>query len=263
MAEPGGVLTLVGTPIGNLGDLTPAALAALRAADVICAEDTRRTRKLLTANGIGARRLTSIRAQNEEREAARVVRWVAEGRAVAYVTDAGMPAVSDPGERLVRAVLAAGGRVAAAPGPDAATAALALSGLPADRWAFEGFLPVKGQARGERLARIAAESRTTVVYEAPHRLAAHAGRPGGAGRPRPARGGRQRPDQALRAGLAGPAGLGGHRPGGHRAQGRVRGGDRPGALTFWSARWLASNHPAGQNESAPTAPAPRRSPAGS
>ncbi len=172
MAEAGGVLTLVGTPIGNLGDLTPAALAALRAADVICAEDTRRTRKLLTAHGVRPRRMMSIRAQNEEREAARVVRWVvAEGRAVAYVTDAGMPAVSDPGERLVRAVLAAGGRVAAAPGADAATAALALSGLPAERWAFEGFLPVKGQARGERLARIAAEPRTTVVYEAPHRLA--------------------------------------------------------------------------------------------
>jgi 16S rRNA (cytidine1402-2'-O)-methyltransferase len=183
VAEAGGVLTLVGTPIGNLGDLAPAALAALRAAEVICAEDTRRTRKLLTAHGVRPRRLTSIRAQNEEREAARVVRWVvAEGRAVAYVTDAGMPAVSDPGERLVRAVLAAGGRVAAAPGPDAATAALALSGLPAERWAFEGFLPLKGQARGERLARIAAEPRTTVVYEAPRRLArtladlaAHAG----------------------------------------------------------------------------------------
>jgi 16S rRNA (cytidine1402-2'-O)-methyltransferase len=171
VAEGGGVLTLVGTPIGNLGDVTPAALAALRSADVICAEDTRRTRKLLTAHGIRPRRLTSIRAQNEEREAARVVRWVAEGRAVAYATDAGMPAVSDPGERLVGAVLAAGGRVAAAPGPDAATAALALSGLPAGRWAFEGFLPLKGQARDEHLTRIAAEPRTTVVYEAPHRLA--------------------------------------------------------------------------------------------
>jgi 16S rRNA (cytidine1402-2'-O)-methyltransferase len=171
VAEGGGVLTLVGTPIGNLGDVTPAALAALRGADVICAEDTRRTRKLLTAHGIRPRRLTSIRARNEEREAARVVRWVAEGRAVAYVTDAGMPAVSDPGERLVRAVLAAGGRVATAPGPDAATAALALSGLPADSWAFEGFLPLKGQARDERLAAIAAGPRTTVVYEAPHRLA--------------------------------------------------------------------------------------------
>jgi 16S rRNA (cytidine1402-2'-O)-methyltransferase len=171
VADPGGVLTLVGTPIGNLGDVTPAALAALQDADVICAEDTRRTRKLLTAHGIRPRRLTSIRAQNEEREAARVVRWVAEGRAVTYVTDAGMPAVSDPGERLVRAVLAAGGRVAAAPGPDAATTALTLSGLPAQRWAFEGFLPLKGQAREERLAHIAAEPRTSVVYEAPHRLA--------------------------------------------------------------------------------------------
>jgi 16S rRNA (cytidine1402-2'-O)-methyltransferase len=170
-ARSPGVLTLVGTPIGNLGDVTPAALAALRTADVICAEDTRRTRKLLTAHGIRPRRFTSIRARNEEREAARVVRWVAEGRAVAYVTDAGMPAISDPGERLVRAVLAAGGRVATAPGPDAATSALALSGLPTGSWAFEGFLPLKGQARDERLAGIAAEPRTTVVYEAPHRLA--------------------------------------------------------------------------------------------
>jgi 16S rRNA (cytidine1402-2'-O)-methyltransferase len=163
-------LVVVGTPIGNLGDLTPAARAALDTANVICAEDTRRTRKLLSAFDIHPPLLVSVREHNEERESGRVLRWLTEGRRVAYVTDAGMPTVSDPGQRLVRAVLDGGGRVAVVPGPDAATTALLLSGFPAGSWCFEGFLPVKGTARSRRLAAIVQEHRTVVLFEAPHRL---------------------------------------------------------------------------------------------
>ena len=165
-----GRLTLVGTPIGNLSDISDRARRALAAADVICAEDTRRTRRLLTAYDVHPPVLVSVREHNEQRQAARVLRWLADGRAVAYVTDAGMPVLSDPGERLVRAVIAADGVVAVAPGPDAATCALLVSGLPMARWCFEGFLPVKGRIRRERLAAIALEPRTVVVFEAPHRL---------------------------------------------------------------------------------------------
>ncbi|HXZ65868.1 MAG TPA: 16S rRNA (cytidine(1402)-2'-O)-methyltransferase [Streptosporangiaceae bacterium] len=165
-----GRLTLVGTPIGNLGDVSDRARRALAAADVICAEDTRRTRKLLTAYDIHPPLLVSVRQHNEQRQAARVLQWLAEGRAVAYVTDAGMPVLSDPGERLVRAVLAADGAVGVAAGPDAATSALLLSGLPAARWCFEGFLPVKGRNRRQRIAALASEPRTAVLFEAPHRL---------------------------------------------------------------------------------------------
>lgn len=167
---PKGTLTLIGTPIGNLGDLPAGALEALRSADVLCAEDTRRTRKLLSAYGVHPARLVSIRAHNERREAARVLGWLAEGKRVGYVTDAGMPTVSDPGQELVRAVLDAGGSVAVAPGPDAVTTALALSGFPVERWCFEGFLPVKGAERAARLVAVAAEPRTVVFFEAPHRL---------------------------------------------------------------------------------------------
>lgn len=165
-----GRLTLVGTPIGNLADVSDRARRTLAAADVICAEDTRRTRRLLTAYDVHPPVLVSVREHNEQRQAARVLRWLAEGRAVAYVTDAGMPVLSDPGERLVRAVIAADGVVAVAPGPDAATCALLVSGLPMARWCFEGFLPVKGRLRRDRLAAIAIEPRTVVLFEAPHRL---------------------------------------------------------------------------------------------
>jgi len=165
-----GRLTIVGTPIGNLADVTDRIRRTLATADVICAEDTRRTRRLLTAYDVHPPMLVSVREHNEQRQAARVLRWLADGRSVAYVTDAGMPVLSDPGERLVRAVIAADGVVAVAPGPDAASSALLVSGLPADRWCFEGFLPVKGRARRDRLAAIAAERRTTVLFEAPHRL---------------------------------------------------------------------------------------------
>jgi 16S rRNA (cytidine1402-2'-O)-methyltransferase len=165
-----GRLTLVGTPIGNLADVSDRIRRTLATADVICAEDTRRTRRLLTAYDVHPPVLVSVREHNEQRQAAQVLRWLADGRSVAYVTDAGMPVLSDPGERLVRAVIAAGGVVAVAPGPDAASSALLVSGLPSARWCFEGFLPVKGRARRDRLAAVAAEPRTIVLFEAPHRL---------------------------------------------------------------------------------------------
>jgi 16S rRNA (cytidine1402-2'-O)-methyltransferase len=165
-----GRLTIVGTPIGNLADVSDRIRRTLATADVICAEDTRRTRHLLAAYDVHPPMLVSVREHNEQRQAAQVLRWLADGRSVAYVTDAGMPVLSDPGERLVRAVIAAGGLVAVAPGPDAASCALLVSGLPSGRWCFEGFVPVKGRARRERLAALAAEPRTVVLFEAPHRL---------------------------------------------------------------------------------------------
>jgi 16S rRNA (cytidine1402-2'-O)-methyltransferase len=169
--RPAGALVLVGTPIGNLGDLSPRAVEELRTADVIAAEDTRRTRTLLSHAGIPAgRRLRAVHARNEAAAAARIVDEIRGGERVAVVTDAGMPGISDPGAALVRACLDAGLRVETVPGPSAALTALVLSGLPADRFAFEGFLPRKGRARAERIAAVAGEARTTVVFEAPNRV---------------------------------------------------------------------------------------------
>jgi len=166
-----GTLVLVATPIGNLGDLSPRSSRALADADVIACEDTRRTRQLLSHEGIAAGgRLVTV---NDHTEAAQVHALLARldaGERVALVTDAGMPAVSDPGERLVAAAAAAGHRVEVVPGPSAALAALVVSGLPTGRFCFEGFLPRKGRARAERLAELAVERRTTVVFEAPHRV---------------------------------------------------------------------------------------------
>jgi 16S rRNA (cytidine1402-2'-O)-methyltransferase len=162
---------LVGTPIGNLADLAPRAVEALRDADVIAAEDTRRTRALLTHAGVSAgRRLVAVHEHNERARAAELVEAIRAGTTVAVVTDAGMPGISDPGERLVRACVDAGLDVEVVPGPSALVAALVLSGLSTDRFAFEGFLPRKGAARRARLAELAREPRTTVVFESPHRL---------------------------------------------------------------------------------------------
>lgn len=167
----GGRLVLVGTPIGNLGDLSPRAVEVLRAADVIAAEDTRRTRALLTHAGVpGGRRLVAVHEHNERSRAAELVEEMRRGATVALVTDAGLPGVSDPGERVVRACVDAGVVVEVVPGPSAALAGLVVSGLPSARFAFEGFLPRKGPTRRERLAEIARDPRTTVVFEAPHRL---------------------------------------------------------------------------------------------
>ena len=163
---------LVGTPIGNLGDLSPRAVQALTDADVIAAEDTRRTRPLLTAAGIpAAGRLVSFHGPDEPALAARLVERIVErNERLVCVTDAGMPGISDPGERLVTAALAAGVAVEVVPGPSATLAALVLSGLPTGRFVFEGFLPRKGRQRTERLALLRAEERTVVLFEAPHRL---------------------------------------------------------------------------------------------
>jgi 16S rRNA (cytidine1402-2'-O)-methyltransferase len=166
-------LVLVATPIGNLGDLSPRAVEVLRDADVIAAEDTRRTRALLTHAGIAAAgRLRAVHAHNERRSTQWVVDAVRDGRRVAYVTDAGMPGVSDPGAELVRACLDDGLPVEVVPGPSAVLAALVLSGLPTDRFVFEGFLPRRGPARRERIAALAGEPRTAVVFEAPSRVRA-------------------------------------------------------------------------------------------
>ncbi len=170
---PVGSLVLVGTPIGNLGDLSPRAVEELRAADVIAAEDTRRTRALLTHAGIPAgRRLRAVHARNEAAAAERIVGEIRGGERVAVVTDAGMPGISDPGAQLVRACLDAGLPVEAVPGPSAALTAVVLSGLPSDRFVFEGFLPRKGRSRAERIAALADEPRTSVLFEAPGRVRA-------------------------------------------------------------------------------------------
>ena len=166
-----GALVLVGTPIGNLGDLAPRAVDALRSADTICCEDTRRTGRLLQHAGVERSRLVVVNDHTEAHEVPGVVARLSRGERVAVVSDAGMPGISDPGERLVRAAVAAGHGVEVVPGPSAALAALVTSGLPAGRFVFEGFLPRKGSGRTERLGAVASEPRTVVLYEAPHRLA--------------------------------------------------------------------------------------------
>ena len=166
----GGALVLVGTPIGNLGDLSPRAVEALEAADLVCCEDTRRTGRLLEHAGVSGARLRRVDEHTETGAIGDVCELLAAGETVAVVTDAGMPAVTDPGGRLVAACAAAGHTVTVVPGPSAGVAALAVSGLPSGRFCFEGFLPRKGKARAERLEQIARERRTTVVYESPHRL---------------------------------------------------------------------------------------------
>ncbi len=169
MSESPG-LVLVGTPIGNLGDLSERGRAALEDADLIACEDTRRSGALLAHLGIGRREFVVCNEHTQARAAERVVEAIEAGRSVALVSDAGMPSVSDPGEHVVRAVLEAGQAVTVVPGPTAAVSALVLSGLSSGRWCFEGFLPRKGSARSTRLAEVANETRTTVLYEAPHRL---------------------------------------------------------------------------------------------
>jgi len=164
-------LVLVGTPIGNLGDLSPRAVEALAGADTIACEDTRRTRALLSHLGLPAgHRLVAVHDHNEAGAVRNVLARLDRGERVVVVTDAGMPGISDPGERLVAAAAAAGYTVEVVPGPSAMIAALVVSGLPTSRFTFEGFLPRKGSARGQRLAEIAADARTTVLFEAPHRV---------------------------------------------------------------------------------------------
>ena len=165
-----GTLWLVATPIGNLGDLTPRAIEVLGSVALICCEDTRRTGKLLHHAGISGVPLAVTNDHTEFHRIGDVLAALGRGEDVAVVTDAGTPAVSDPGVRLVQAAVDAGHTVSAVPGPDAATTALVVSGLPTERFAFEGFLPRSGTARTQRLARVAADDRTVVLYEAPHRI---------------------------------------------------------------------------------------------
>ena len=165
-----GRLVVVGTPIGNLGDLSPRAIEALGAAALICCEDTRRTGRLLQHAGLRDRRLAITNEHTERARIGEVLEVLGGGGDVALVTDAGTPGISDPGERLVRAVLDAGHDVTTVPGPTALVSALVASGLPTGRFAFEGFLPRTGRARADRLAELATERRTLVIYEAPHRV---------------------------------------------------------------------------------------------
>ena len=168
MQSPG-TLHIVATPIGNLGDLSSRALEVLGAVDAICAEDTRHTRQLLSHFGL-ERPLLALHQHNEDAQAAQLVARLQAGESLALVSDAGTPLVSDPGFRLVRAARMAGVRISPVPGACAAIAALSVAGIASDRFAFEGFLPAKGGARRERLARLAAESRTLIFYESAHRI---------------------------------------------------------------------------------------------
>jgi len=172
-----GRLVLVATPIGNLGDLSPRARAVLASADLVCCEDTRRTRALLSAMGIAAGgahgdRLLSLHGHNEATRVERVLSCVAAGGTVAVVSDAGTPGVSDPGALLVARLAEAGETISVVPGPTSVVAALVVSGLPTDRFSVEGFLPRKGKERRERVDSLMADQRTTVVLEAPGRVAA-------------------------------------------------------------------------------------------
>lgn len=171
-ARDGGTLWLVATPIGNLGDLPPRAVETLAAVTLVCCEDTRRTGRLLQHAGIRVERLAVANDHTEHSRIVDVLGELGAGNDVAVVTDAGTPGISDPGERLVRAAIDGGYDVSAVPGPDAVTTALVISGLPTARYVFEGFLPRSGRDRSERLAEIAGERRTIVLYEAPHRIAA-------------------------------------------------------------------------------------------
>lgn len=171
MAPPG-TLVVVSTPIGNLGDLSARAGEALAAVDVVACEDTRRTGRLLHHLGLAGRRMMRLDAHREATAAADVIEVLAGGGRVALVSDAGTPAVSDPGQRLVDRVVGAGYEVRAVPGPSAVLAALVVSGLPLDRFVFEGFLPRRGPERAARIGELVAESRTAVIFESPHRAAA-------------------------------------------------------------------------------------------
>jgi len=167
-----GALVLIGTPIGNLGDLSPRAVEELARADVVACEDSRRTGRLLQHAGVSARALLVVNDHNEAQRVGDVLTRLARGERVAVVTDAGMPGISDPGERLVRAAARDGHTIEVVPGPSAAIAALVASGLPTARFVFEGFLSRKAGARRQRLAELVDDERTLVFYEAPHRLAA-------------------------------------------------------------------------------------------
>jgi 16S rRNA (cytidine1402-2'-O)-methyltransferase len=166
-----GSLSIVGTPIGNLGDLSERARQTLAAVDLVVAEDTRRTGRLLTTLGL-RKPLLSMFEGIEERRAEEIVDRIEGGEDVAVVTDAGMPSISDPGYRLVRLAIDRGIEVHVVPGPSAVLAALVVSGLPTDRFSFEGFLPRRRGDRSRRLAAVKTDPRTLVLFESPRRTVA-------------------------------------------------------------------------------------------
>ncbi len=168
-ANPAGMLYLVATPIGNAEDISARAIRVLSEVDLIACEDTRRTSRLLAAHSIRTPTLSYFE-HNESRRVPELVTRLRAGEDIALVTDAGTPAISDPGYRLVRSAIDTGIQVTAVPGPSAVIAALAVAGLPTDRFAFEGFLPSKAGERQRALAQLATEERTLVVYEAARRL---------------------------------------------------------------------------------------------
>lgn len=170
MAEERGRLILVPTPIGNPGDMSPRALEILAEADCVAAEDTRVTARLLATFQIPEKFLISYHKHNEKSREEQLLSLLSEGKTVALVSDAGIPAISDPGERLVKSALAAGFTVSALPGPNAALTALAASGLSTAPFYFEGFLPSAGAERKERVRFLADFPDTFILYEAPHRL---------------------------------------------------------------------------------------------
>ena len=177
MNERGGIgrigagrLYVVATPIGNLDNVTLRALRVLGEADVVAAEDTRHSRRLLARHGLD-RSLVALHEHNEAQQAPRLIQRLQQGESIALITDAGTPLLSDPGFRLVGLAAAAGIEVVAVPGPSAITAALSISGLPTDRFIFEGFLPSRRAARRERLAQLRTEPRSLVFFESSHRIA--------------------------------------------------------------------------------------------
>ena len=167
-----GTLVLVATPIGNLSDMSTRAIETLQSSDLVACEDTRRTGLLLQHFGITGKRMLRVDAHAEDKSSQEIINCLLEGSTVAMVTDAGMPSISDPGERLVRKVIESGHRVTVIPGPSAPISALVVSGFSTQRWCMEGFLPRKGESRLKRLKEIAEEERTVILFESPHRLAA-------------------------------------------------------------------------------------------
>ena len=264
--RPRGRLVLVATPIGNLGDLSARARQVLEEADLICCEDTRRTRALLSAMGIPAGgshgdRLLSLHGHNEGARVDRVQACVAAGGTVAVVSDAGTPGISDPGTLLVSRLSEAGEDVSIVPGPTSVVAALVISGLPTDRFCVEGFLPRKGTERRDRVAVAHGRRTHDRASRGPRTGGRHVGRPG-CGRCGAAGRGRARADQGARRGLAGYRRRCGRRlrgaPGARR--GRARGrrgasgrpGQRPGHRRRGAA--AAASRPGG----GPSADRPRR-----
>jgi 16S rRNA (cytidine1402-2'-O)-methyltransferase len=170
MSDTAGRLYIVATPIGNLSDFTLRAIETLKTVDVVLCEDTRRTRTLMQHYGLTAK-LLSVHEHNERSRAASMIERLQRGENAAFVSDAGTPGISDPGARLVDSVVTAGIEVIPIPGPSSVTALLSVSGFPADRFVFEGFLPTKSGQRARRLGELTEEPRTMVFFESPYRIA--------------------------------------------------------------------------------------------